>query len=202
MGSFFMQDLIMRKTARIKANVKHIAVFFAALLLGIIFGVISYVKEFEYGVLYEGAFNYYYNIFGCAVNPFTVLLKRILTVIGSILLFFLLGLTIYAYPFEFIIIFYRGLIIGSMTCIFYSIYSLYGVALFIIVTIPQNVVNTFGLVTCGILNYDYHANSQCRKLNVREVFTNAVMGFVICTVGALYEFTVLALIIRPFSFYL
>ncbi len=197
-----MPEIILKRIKTLKKNYKFLVFFGITFIVGVVLGIITFKRGAGNEFFYETVFNYFYNIFSPSVNPLHVFFKRIFIDLGYIAVFFLLGLSIYAFPIEYIIVFYRGMVIGCVSCIFFSCYSFYGLFLFIAVTLPQNLIVFAGLACLGVLNFDVGMNKTCKKAVFMDYLINAAFGYVICIFGAIYEMALLLLIIRPLNFYL
>ena len=97
---------------------------------------------------------------------------------------------------------YRGAIIGCVAGIFISFYGFNGGAVFFSVALPQNVIITLGIAFAALFNFDYIINKcASAKTDFKTLLKNAFIGFLITLIGAIYEFLITVILIRPMNFY-
>jgi len=197
-----MRERINHAVCILKNSENMIISFCIVYLAGIVLGVVFSNQSANKFILKDQVCNFYIIILNPDKSVFSILFMRLLHNLGYILLIGAAGIVIYTFPIEFFIIFYRGLILGSVGCAFYSLYGISGISIYIFIVVPQNLIVTFGLVVTGILNYKY-IKGLCRKgkFDLTEIGWNCILGFVICAVGAIYEFLLLLILIRPLHFY-
>lgn len=106
----------------------------------------------------------------------------------------------YSIPFISIIIFYRGIILGTAFTIFYSISGLSGTIIFFILTLPVNVIITAGLIIASVLNYK-NANSCDLKAKIFSSIKNAFISIIISLIASLYLTFIMITIIRPINLF-
>jgi len=173
-------------------------IFIAGLFLGIFIEKSSAVKIYYI----EYTENYYYSVFSQSESAFSILFIRI----GNNILFFsitiLLSLSIYLVPLHFIIIFYRGFILGVVCVIIFSSYSINGIFLTVLVVIPQNIISTFFLILAIISSME---NSQIFKrqrcyFGFKSFLLNILLLYAFSLLGAVLELIIISCIMRPLNF--
>ncbi|MBO4262160.1 MAG: hypothetical protein J5903_00040 [Clostridia bacterium] len=171
-------------------------------ILGIVVGIVYFFSRQDDAVFYGGVTEYYLKILDPCANPLSVLLTRIFVNAGYIVIVFVLSFVIFTYPLQLLIIIYRGAIIGVVGGVFFKAYGFYGGTVYLFVVLPQNIVVTFGLAIAGLLDFAHMIDRKnCGKPDVKVFAENCIIGYCICFLGALYEFIVLLVMIRPLNFY-
>lgn len=174
-------------------------VFYA---IGIILGVVYFIRRRDDPTFFINVCNYYLKIFNPEVSPLSVFFKRILYNAGYIAIIFSFSFVIFTYPLQLLVVLYRGAIIGSIAGVFISLYGFSGGAIYFLVVLPQNLIVTTGLVIAGTLNYSFIKGPKCfKKEKLKELMINSIIGFAVTFAGAIYELAVLCFFIRPMNFY-
>lgn len=193
-----MQKFILKTVKIIKKNLKFVVIFFVIYFLGIVLGAIFSNKNLCNNALQVNLNNYYFLIFNVNVNVFKpffncVLSGILLTVAVS--LFGFKRITTFLFS---IIIFYRGLILGTCFVLFFKLSSISGVIVFFILSLPTNFIITAGLIICNVLNYD--SISVCDfKLKVKKVFSHAGISIIFTLIASFYLIFLLITVIRPIN---
>ena len=191
-----MSDIIKQKIKCLKKSLKYGIILFAVYVFGIILGVITN-NGCLIPSLYNGAYNYFFCVFDVYSSIFSILLRRILVILSLFIIFFALSLNKYVAPLSALIIFYRGLIIGCVSVVFFETYKISGGFVFFLVVIPQNLIITAGLIALILLN----GEKYCVPLKIRmnDLITNALFSLCVCLIGAVYEFIILTFVLRPIT---
>lgn len=191
-----MSEIIKQKLKCLKKSLKYGIILFAVYVFGIILGVIT-KNGCLMPSLYNGAYNYFFCVFDVYSSIFSILLKRILVILALLTIFFVLSLNKYLAPFSALIIFYRGLIIGCVSVVFFETYKISGGFVFFLVVIPQNLIITVGLIILILLNGEkYCVPLKCR---VNDLIINGLISLCVCLAGAMYEFIILTFVLRPIT---
>lgn len=181
----------------LRKNIGKILVFFTIYLLGIILALFFYGNTSKQSLLQSNAQNYYIIIFNPSSSYLTAFFKCFLA--GFFLSFttLILGLSIYSIPFVSVILFYRGVILGTSFIIFFTLSGISGIVLFIILTLPIHLIITFGLIIASVLNY----KCQCVDLKSKIVICskNAIISILFSLIASLYLIFILITIIRPIN---
>ena len=196
-----MEILLKKKLNVIKYELRFLIIALAVYAAFIIVGIICFINSQNDSFFYGFTFDYYIKIFDAHSSPFSLLFTRLLNSVGYILIFFALGFVVYTYPLKLLIIAYRGAIIGSVGVVFLNLYGFNGFIIYITVVFPQNLIATIGLCVFSVLNLYQITDVKCHGDNLKVFAVNALIGFTFCFVGALYEFLVLIILIRPMNFY-
>lgn len=189
-----MSDIIKQKIKCLKKSLKYGIILFAVYVFGIILGVITN-NGCLIPSLYNGAYNYFFCVFDVYSSIFSILLRRILVILSLFIIFFALSLNKYVAPLSALIIFYRGLIIGCVSVVFFETYKISGGFVFFLVVIPQNLIITAGLIALILLNGENYCVPL--KSRVNDLIINGLLSLCVCLAGAIYEFIILTFVLRP-----
>ena len=195
---FFMQTFICKTIKRLKKNLNLVIIFSAVYLIGIILGVIFSSKNLCNHLLSANINNYYVFVFDVTINVFKpffncLLTGFLLTLVATIFGFY--SFTIYLYL---IVIFYKGLILGTSFILFFSLSSISGALVFLILTLPTNLIITAGLIICNVLNYHFVKITDFNK-KLKKVLTNALISLLFTIIASIYFLFLLITVIRPIN---
>lgn len=191
-----MSDIIKQKIKCLKKSLKYGIILFAVYVFGIILGVITN-NGCLIPSLYNGAYNYFFCVFDVYSSIFSILLRRILVILSLFIIFFALSLNKYVAPLSVLIIFYRGLIIGCVSVVFFETYKISGGFVFFLVVIPQNLIITAGLIALILLNGENYCVPLKSRIN--DLIINGLLSLCVCLAGAIYEFIILTFVLRPIT---
>ncbi len=191
-----MSDIIKQKIKCLKKSLKYGIILFAVYVFGIILGVITN-NGCLIPSLYNGAYNYFFCVFDVYSSIFSILLRRILVILSLFIIFFALSLNKYVAPLSALIIFYRGLIIGCVSVVFFETYKISGGFVFFLVVIPQNLIITAGLIALILLNGENYCVPLKSRIN--DLIINGLLSLCVCLAGAIYEFIILTFVLRPIT---
>ena len=193
-----MRKILAVKLKVLKANIKSVIIFSAVYLISIILGAI-FIKIDCYQTLYFNARNYYVAITGVSHSVFKIFLNCIL--VGAFLTVAVIcfGFSKFTVPLVCVILFYRGIVLGSCAVLFFWLYGIGGIFIFIIITLPTNILITAGLIVASVLNYqDFSCFSGGDRWKI--VVKNAIISLIFSLVSAMYLLFVVGLIIRPINY--
>ena len=191
-----MSEIIKQKIRCLKKSLKYGILLFAVYFLGIILGVVT-KNGCLMPPLYNGAYNYFFCVFDVYSSIFAILLKRILVILSLFIIFFALSINKYVAPLSALIVFYRGLIIGCVSVVFFETYKISGGFVFFLVVIPQNLIITAGLIALILLNGEKYCIPL--KLRINDLIINGLFSLCVCLIGAVYEFIILTFVLRPIT---
>ncbi len=191
-----MSEIIKQKIKCLKKSLKYGIILFAVYVFGIILGVIT-KNGCLIPSLYNGAYNYFFCVFDVYSSIFSILLRRILVILSLFIIFFALSLNKYVAPLSALIIFYRGLIIGCVSVVFFETYKISGGFVFFLVVIPQNLIITAGLIALILLNGEKYCVPLKNRIN--DLIINGLLSLCVCLAGAIYEFIILTFVLRPIT---
>ena len=191
-----MSEIIKQKVRCLKKSLKYGILLFAVYFLGIILGVVT-KNGCLIQPLYNGAYNYFFCVFDVYSSIFAILFKRILVILSLFIIFFSLSINKYVAPLSALIVFYRGLIIGCVSVVFFETYKISGGFVFFLVVIPQNLIITAGLIALILLNGEKYCVPL--KLRINDLITNGLFSLCVCLIGAVYEFIILTFVLRPIT---
>jgi len=187
---------------KIRDNKILIISFSLLFLIGLFIGIFIR-KSATINIYYiEYTENYYYGIFCQSQSVFSILFSRIINNLLFFSIIILLSLSIYLIPVHFIIIFYRGFILGVVCVIIFTTYSINGIFLTILVVVPQNIITTFFLIISiitGIGQAKIIKRQHC-YFNFKTFILEIFILFLLSLLGALLELVVISFILRPLNF--
>ncbi len=192
-----MQKIIKSKLNSILKHKRHLIVFSAIYIIGIIFGLFFSRASDDSTILYVNAYNYHLLIFTQNSSVLTTFFKCFLSGALLTLTVILFGFFNSTIPLISIILFYRGLILGTSAIIFYSLTGISGLIIFIIVTIPCHLLISAGLILSSILNYD--CKEREFKLKLLFVLKNALVSLLFSIIASVYLIFLLITVIRPIN---
>lgn len=193
---------VKRKWNTLWDNRGFLLIFGSVYFLGVIFGLF-FRKKAEFNPLCAPVCEYYFKLFCRENNSFVMLIRY--TAINFVLcvVFLALGFSLYTVPLQGLILLYRGMILGNVVPVLFSVFGFSSVVIIVIVTIPYQILSSAGNVVIGVLNIVYLKSLHyCKRMNKSVLVQNALCGFVVCFAACLYQFLVLAILIRPLSIYL
>lgn len=188
-----MNKIFQLKIAVLKKRVKALILFTAVYLVGFILGLIFSSKDCD-SVFYINATNYHILIFNSTVSPLKSVIDCFLSGALLTVTVFILGFSKYTVPIEGIVIFYRGLILGSTAVLFFQLSKFNGVVTFIILTLPCHLLITAGLIVASVLNLD-----GCIKPNWIAILKNCIISILFALIASIYVFFILVTVIRPIN---
>lgn len=187
--------LFKSKFSMIKNNVKTVVILALSFTIGFLVGL--FFNKFNTDVLFNGVYSYYVCIFDVYASVFSIFLKRFFICLGLYAAFFLLGLNKFSAVFSAIILFYRGLILGSIASIFYTMYGIAGIIVYVLLVFVQNVVITAGFIFAVVLNCSL--SDKPFSCKIRDLISNCAFSLGICIAGVLYELLFLTFVLRPIT---
>lgn len=176
-------------------------VLLALFVVGFCIGAL-FCSNFEGSLLSKNAVEFYILALKKDSSVISLLFSRILFSLASFALFFGAGLLIFLYPIHFVVITYRGYILGACFVVFVSQFGLTGIVLFLFGVFLQNVITTLALTLFSVVALDY---LKTKKRGCGNNFYNylvlLVATFLLSVAGCVAECVILGLIIRPLNFY-
>ncbi len=168
------------------------ATFVLGFVLGMFFGNDCYDSPY-----FNGVYTYYICIFDVETSVFAIFFKRLFACLGVFSVVFLLGLNKYGAFASSVILFYRGLILGSAATIFISLYGISGFLVYVLLVMIQNLIITAGMIVAVALNAYYSDIPFNCKIN--DLVADFVISFGVCVAGVLYELLFLTFLLRPLA---
>ena len=173
--------LLKNKLKILKCNIALLIFLSASFVLGFILGIFFRNNCCD-SPYFNGVYAYFICIFNVETSVFAIFFKRFFACLGVYSVVFLLGINKYSAFASSIIVFYRGLILGSVAAILVLI---------------QNLIITAGMVVAVVLNAYYSDSPLNCKIN--ELIANFIVSFGVCLAGVLYELIFLTFILRPLT---
>ncbi len=192
----FFMSVFNEKIKIVKCSLKLIAFLALAYLVGFFIGL--FFKGCYVGSPSDsGVCEYYICIFDVNTSVFSIFFKRFFACLGVYIVIFLLGLNGFSVYFSAIILFYRGLILGSVASVFFCFYGIPGIVVYVFLVIIQNVIISAGMILIAVLNAYY--SDKPFNCKIHELITNVLASLGVCFIGFLYELIFLTFILRPIT---
>ncbi len=195
--------MLFKYVNRFKRAVKNRKILALLLIVGYLLGVVlGFILKgnAEENVFYAFVNNYHNLIFGLYSNPIKLTFTRLINNLFSFLLIYLVCYSSYFFLFNLLIFTYRGIILGSISLLFFEVLGIQGLIVFIFLVIVQNLLVTLGLFFTSIIVYDL--KSFCKKKYTDNVYLKYfLIGFIISIIAAIYELILLLCFFRPLNIY-
>ena len=192
-----MLNFIKCKFETVKKHKKYIIIFSLCYLLGFILSIFLSHKNSSNAIFFN-VFNYHVIIFNLNVSVISVFFKCFFAGVLLTVTVFAFGFSKYTVPLEGIIIFYRGITLGSALIYFYQISQISGVVVFFILTIPTHVAVTAGLIFSSALNFEIQ-NIKDLKKKTLAILKNCLISVFFTFIASLYLLILLVTVIRPIN---
>lgn len=168
-------------------------------ILGVILGLFLPSSQTVNDIFGDLAKNYFNSVFSVDASPIKNLFSRILTNALLIILVALFSLTVYTYFINFIIILYRGFILGLVFVVFIINLGFSGIITYLFLILANNIIVTIAIILFITLIYD---SLICKTSNFTAVLIkNAIYSFIVSLIGSVLEFLLLTCLIRPLNLY-
>lgn len=189
-----MSECIAQVKERLRKN-KNIFIFGCVFIaVGIALGIFYIFNTYAYFGFYDNIYRMYNEWFSYYSSPMRLLFKRLFYNLVYIIIFVLLSKNKFLLPIGYIMLLYRGFVLGIGIIIFYNIYSISGIITIIILLIPQSIV--VSLSCLGVMSV---LLGDCKGSNF--YITAGICGYLLCVAVSLYELLILVLFLRPTLFY-
>ena len=195
---FFMKSILDKTITKLKLNLQLSIIFGAIYVLGIILGAIFSTRNLCNNFFKVTINNYYVLIFDTSSSVFKPFLNCVLT--GFLLTLFvsLLGFSKFTTYLSSILLFYKGIVLGTSLIFFYSLSSIYGIIIFIILTLPTNLILTLGLIVSNVLNFTIKPSCDT-KTKINKILSNATLSLAFTLIASFYATFLLITVIRPIN---
>ena len=180
-----MQKFATSKINYLKLNKNKIIIFSIVYVAGLILGLFFNGNISNTSVLYVNANNYHLIITSSSISYVSIFFKCFFAGLLLSLLTIALSFNTYLIPLISIILFYRGIILGTAFIIFSSTSGITGIVIFAIVTLPVHVIITAGLITSSVLNYKT-CSSVAPKVKFFNAIKNAFISMFFTLIASLY----------------
>ncbi|MGN0818913.1 MAG: hypothetical protein ACI4M6_00750 [Christensenellaceae bacterium] len=195
-----MQRIFLELKGVFSRRKNYVFVLVCCYAVGILLGMFLSGGK-ERALLTNNAIDFFVLVYSKDGNVIKLLLIRLFSSLGVLLLFYLLSFVVYTYCGHFILIFYRGYVLGAAAVTFLIGFKLSGVVLFIFCVMMQNAVCTFGLILFSAIMLDNLKSCKCRLTHFKQHLTALTVCFLLCAISALIEFIILICVLRPLNFY-
>ncbi len=193
---------VRKKTIQLSENRGFLLIFGCVYGLGTVFGLF-FRKADEFNPLCAPVCEYYFGLFSRDKNLFGETVRYLFFHALLCGVFFGLGFTLCTAPVEGLILLYRGMILGNALPVLFLRFGFPAVFIAVFLTVPYQVLSSAGLTVICVWNLSYlRSLHYCKRLHWKKIAENALCGFLICFAACIYQFLVLALIVRPMTVYL
>jgi len=173
---------------------------FAFYAIGIILGFVIKPGELIRSEFECNVHNYYCMVLNRDSSVFDLFFNRLISNLGYLILFYIIGCTLLTYSASFVIISYRGFILSFSINVFASTFGVTGVLLGGFLILPQNVITTVVLIVFSATLF-----TKCKNRKLKDYFrSNAINAFIfylITFIGVIIELLLICLLFRPLNFY-
>lgn len=195
-----MQKLFLELKAIFSKRKNYIFWLVCCYATGILLGIFLSGGK-ERALLTNNVIDFFVMVYSKDGSVTNLLLIRMFSAFGVLLLFYATSFVVYTYCGHFLVIFYRGYVLGAVSVTFLIGFKVSGVILFIFCVLLQNVICSFGLMLFSTIMFDY---LKCCK-RISHYFKRHLIAFLfcflICLLSALIEFLMLVCLLRPLNFY-
>ncbi len=168
-------------------------------ILMIILGVFCGVNENSLSIFVANVNNYYLEILSLNSTILTFFLKRILNILLFFTLICLLSLNKFTYFICFLLIGYRGFILGISFNVIISVFSINGFIIWLFLILVQNLLLTFAILIFMINVWEI---INCfNKFNKKLFIRYLIISLIIALLGAFSELFLIFSIFRPLNLY-
>lgn len=176
---------------------KYFAVFLAAtFILGIIIGI--FLHTYLEKLFFTGnVINFYVNALTKEGSLAGLFFAGLFSDALSLVLFFGVSFVAALLPVYFIILFYRGYVLGLALGVFLGEFGVSGLMLFIFAVLIRNVLTSFALTLFAVLVKSIKSNC---KNNTKERYTFFAISLVVALAGSIAQLVFLLFILRPLNF--
>lgn len=168
---------------------------------GLVMGLLLGGKGLYVDAIFSDSINFTILIITNQINLMTIIFRGVIISLQLFALIFVFSLSIYFFPLNFILIIYRGYILGAAIIVFTVSIGIQGFANILILVIPQQLI----LLTCMCLSISYNFGSSriiCRyrpSNSVVIVIKPVFCFFIISLSNILLQIVLIYVIIRPFN---
>ena len=193
-----MQNFATREINYLKVNKNKIIIFSLVYVAGLILGLFFNGNISNTSVLYVNANNYHLIITSTSISYVSIFFKCFFAGLLLSLLTIALSFSTYLIPLISIILFYRGIILGTAFIIFSSTSGISGIVIFAILTLPVHVIITAGLITSSVLNYKT-CTTKGTKNKLLCAIKNSLISIFFTLVASIYLTFIIITIIHPIN---
>lgn len=168
-------------------------------VLGVIIGLFLPSGEVSSNLFLDYVNEYFCKIMSIESSPLSFMLTRILNAFLIILLTCLLLSNKYTFYLVFVIILYRGFIIGYTFIYFVLSLGFNGIVTYLFLVLIQNIIITFAILLLMINTYG--KIYSCNQNYIKILTAWASVSFAVCIIVAILEFLLIVCLFRPLNFY-
>lgn len=180
-------------------NFKILILSVVAYAVGVLLGLFLQGGETASDLAYDYVCKFVNSTMSVDNSPFCTFALRLLNSFLIIGFIFLLCSNKYTYFISFLIILYRGFIIGYAFIVFAINMGFNGVITFLFVVLTQNIIITFAI---ALLLVNSFKKLFCGCNNYFKVsFYYSAISYIVAVLAAILEFFMLICVFRPLNFY-
>lgn len=170
-------------------------------IIGIILGLIFF-SEREKVLFCDNTIDFLVYALCKSSSPISLFFTRVLNSLWVFVFFSLTALTVYLCPLHYVIVAYRGYVLGAASIIFITNFKITGIVLFIFCVFLQNLITTLSLILYSTISCKLAKSFlSCKKFNYKSYASTCLIFYGISIIGALFELIMLVFIFRPLNFY-
>ena len=170
-----------------------VVTFIIGVLLGLFLPSVKAVEE----IFNVFAVDYFKSVTDINLGAFKILFSRLFNSLLLILFVSLLCTNIYTFYINFIIILYRGFIIGYTFIVFVISLGFTGIMTYLFLVLVQNVIVTFALILLLVNVYDKLICKQ--KYYYKILFNYSIISYVVCIIAAVIEVILIISFFKPIN---
>lgn len=198
--SYKLRELTLEKIKRNFILFLSLCVIFC---IGIIVGI---ALERESGVnlvYYNHCRKYYLNIFDAEYTFMKIVWQRFAGALVVFALIFVTSLSVYIFPVQFILFFYKGFLLGIICDIIITQFGVSGTLIIVIITVPQNLWLFFVMAMASLNGFEHAVfYRRLRRIDCLDIFAKEhLVYFAMALVAVIWEILIVFLIFRPLNFF-
>lgn len=171
--------------------------FFAVYILAIIIGVI-FSSSLERFFLTQNVIEFYKNVLTKKGNLTELIFSRLFSDLIQFAIFFGLSFVVFLLPINYILIFYRGYILGVTAGLFITVLSVSGIMLYIFAVLIPNIITTVCLIFLSTECF-YIKKKKCKN-HINRCINYLVFSWGLSLVGLIIEILFVLCFLRPLNF--
>lgn len=172
-----------------------IAIGLILIVLGIILGVCFELKEPFLSVHNDALINYYNKIFCVEISPFSLLIERVFNCVLVFIPIFFFSFNKFTFYLSYLIVFYRGFVLGFALRLFLTQISISGAVIFLLLIFIQALFLAFSIILFMCLTYN--RINKINNITLNLLIRCLIVSLIFSIIGAIIEFLLITLLFRP-----
>lgn len=194
-----MKNLINEIIFNLKRAQVIVIIGILVFILGVILGVFVALPEEIFEIHNAKLYEYYSQIFSLDKFGISFLIKRIFNSFLILLLVFLLSLNKYTYYLNFLILFYRGFVLGFAGKLFITKIFVTGAIMFTFLIVIQALFLALAIII--FMSIIYLKNYKIDDCTLKLMLKSLLISFIVAVIGATLEFIFIITLFRPLNLY-